>query len=108
MGRLNTFKQIINSIKLAADYLKDPQASMGKKVLLIFPLIYIITPFDLVSDFIPLLGWLDDTIIGLVVWKYVFSSLNSYQSKNDEHQEQEEEAEEDADYTLEDDEYDIE
>ncbi|GAB6100722.1 hypothetical protein JCM16358_26010 [Halanaerocella petrolearia] len=95
--QLSKLKRIFSSVKLAGQYLMDPQVSLGKKILLVFPLVYIIAPFDLVSDLIPFLGWLDDTVIGLVVWKYMFDILSNYDSTDDE-----------TDYTLEEDEYDIE
>lgn len=40
------------------------------RVLLIFlALIYIISPYDFVSDFVPVLGWIDDAfILGLLIY----------------------------------------
>ncbi|AGB40885.1 hypothetical protein Halha_0924 [Halobacteroides halobius DSM 5150] len=90
-------KKIFGSLKLAGEYLMDSEASLAKKILLVTPLFYIIAPFDLVSDIIPILGWLDDTVIGLVLWNYMYGILSDYNSKDDK-----------ADYTLDDDEYDIE
>lgn len=42
---------------------KDPRVSWYKKVFLILIIAYAINPLDLIPDFIPILGYLDDLII---------------------------------------------
>jgi uncharacterized membrane protein YkvA (DUF1232 family) len=39
---------------------RDPGTPPGAKLLLAAVAAYIILPFDLASDFIPILGWIDD------------------------------------------------
>ncbi len=99
MKKENKIQQILYNAKLAYRYIKDPDVSMLWKVMFVFPLIYIISPVDLVSDFAPFLGWLDDTVVALVVWKYLFTRLNGYGIKNN--------SDDESDYTLDDDEYEI-
>ena len=41
----------------------DPQLPRGVRVRLLLLLVYLILPFDLVPDFIPVLGYADDAII---------------------------------------------
>ncbi len=49
--------------------LKDPRAPFVARGLALLALIYVVWPFDLVPDVIPLLGWLDDLTIGpLLLW----------------------------------------
>jgi len=98
MGKkLSTFKMIIKNIRLASKYISDPQVPLMKKVLLLFPLVYIISPLDLVPEMlIPFFGWLDDTAIALVVWNYMFNLIDKYEQNNNN------------DYTLDDDEYKVE
>ena len=53
--------------------LKDPRAPRGPKVLAFAVLAYALSPIDLIPDFIPVLGWLDDLIlipmgVALVIW----------------------------------------
>lgn len=45
---------------LAWSRFRDPATPLGAKLLLVAAAAYIIMPFDLVPDFLPLLGWLDD------------------------------------------------
>ena len=104
-SKLNRLKQITSSLKLAYQYFKDPDTSKLRKILFLFPLLYIISPVDLVSDFAPVLGWLDDTVIALTVWRYFFMRLNTYGKNNADN---EDDNNEDDFYTLDDDEYDIE
>jgi len=42
---------------------KDPRVSWYKKAFLILIIAYAINPLDLIPDFIPILGYLDDLII---------------------------------------------
>ncbi len=107
--KLRTLKSVIDALRLAKKYLKDPEVSKLSKFLLIFPLLYIISPVDLISDY-PLLGigWLDDTAIALTVWRYVYTNLQEYKTENNDDDDDPEQGEaEDADYTLNDDEYKV-
>ena len=49
--------------------LKDSRAPFAARGLALLALIYIVWPFDLIPDVIPVLGWLDDlTIAPLLMW----------------------------------------
>lgn len=53
--------------------LKDPRAPLAPKVLAFAVLAYALSPIDLIPDFIPVLGLLDDLIllplgVALVIW----------------------------------------
>ena len=41
------------------------------KLLVIIATLYIIFPFDILPDFLPVLGWLEDIVIGLLTFSYV-------------------------------------
>jgi len=43
--------------------LTDPRVDWWRKVLLVFVLAYLISPIDLVPDFVPIAGQLDDAIL---------------------------------------------
>ena len=47
--------------------LSDPRVSRGRKVLLLAMVAYLVMPFDLVPDFIPVAGQLDDAILVALV-----------------------------------------
>lgn len=37
----------------------------------ILALAYIVSPYDLIPDFIPVRGWIDDIIVGFMLWRYL-------------------------------------
>ena len=47
--------------------LGDPRVPTGRKVLLLAAVAYLVMPFDLVPDFIPIAGQLDDAIVVALV-----------------------------------------
>lgn len=42
---------------------RNPATPRGVKLLGLIAVLYAISPFDLVSDLIPILGWIDDLVI---------------------------------------------
>ena len=42
------------------------QAKWKRVIIAFLAMIYVISPLDLIPDFIPLIGWLDD--LGVLVW----------------------------------------
>lgn len=50
-------------------------------LLLIAALIYILWPLDLIPDIAPLIGWLDDLLVGLVA---VYAAIRSLKNRLDE------------------------
>ncbi|RZL89240.1 MAG: DUF1232 domain-containing protein [Variovorax sp.] len=47
--------------------LRDPRAPKAAKLTAILAVLYVLSPVDLVSDFIPVLGWLDDGVVALLL-----------------------------------------
>jgi uncharacterized membrane protein YkvA (DUF1232 family) len=47
--------------------LRDPRAPAAAKLTAILAVLYVVSPVDLVSDLIPILGWLDDGVIALLL-----------------------------------------
>ena len=39
---------------------------MGKIIIFFLSLLYIVSPIDLIPDFIPIVGWVDDLVVGIV------------------------------------------
>ena len=60
---------------LAWAMLRDPRAPMAAKLTVVLALLYVISPIDLVSDFIPILGWLDDGLIAYLLLQAAFKFL---------------------------------
>ena len=59
-SRARALKNEVFAISLAA---KDPRTPWYAKVLIFFVVAHTLSPIDLIPDFIPILGYLDDLII---------------------------------------------
>ena len=57
-------------------YLTSGKCSAGDKLLVIAALLYLISPFDLIPDAIPVIGWLDDLAVATFVVKYLDNKLD--------------------------------
>ena len=60
-----------NLVKLVGRLLRDPRVSRRSKVALGLAAAYVVSPIDLVPEFIPVIGWADDVIFVL----YAIDSL---------------------------------
>jgi uncharacterized membrane protein YkvA (DUF1232 family) len=58
--------------------MKDSDVKISKKALFLVPIAYLIFPFDLVGDFFPVLGQIDDIAVFIVMWPVLRSLLNKY------------------------------
>ena len=64
---MDTIRQLPNYVRLLLGLLSDRRVSALDKVLVAAAVVYIITPVDLIPDFIPFLGRMDDGLVfGLV------------------------------------------
>ncbi|MCI0415792.1 DUF1232 domain-containing protein [bacterium] len=66
--------KIINFVR---DLAEDDRIPLQNRIVLGGLLVYLLTPFDIVPDFIPILGWLDDAFVTLLILDYVFNSTDS-------------------------------
>lgn len=58
-------------LRLIRDLLADRSTPLGARVALVGLLAWLISPIDLVPEFIPVLGPLDDVIVAVLVLRYV-------------------------------------
>jgi uncharacterized membrane protein YkvA (DUF1232 family) len=59
---------IPNVVLLFKDLLKDPRVPRSSKALLVGTVAYIVSPIDLIPDFVPFIGAVDDALLaGLVL-----------------------------------------
>jgi uncharacterized membrane protein YkvA (DUF1232 family) len=64
-------------------YLSDGTTDWKPKVAVVLALIYLVWPLDLIPDFAPVVGWLDDIgFIGLASW-YLIHATNKYLDERD-------------------------
>ena len=63
--------------KVILAMLRDPRAPKLSKLVAILALLYVISPVDFVSDLIPVLGWVDDGVIALLLLKLAIHFLPS-------------------------------
>ena len=58
-------------LRLVRNLLRDPDVPIGPKVALVVLLAWLINPIDLIPEFVPVLGPLDDAVVAVLVLRYV-------------------------------------
>ena len=73
LGRaLSRFRK---ELLLAWVVLRDPRSPKAAKLVTVLAALYIVSPIDFVPDSIPILGWLDDGLIGFLLLQLAFRFL---------------------------------
>ncbi|HEX5451500.1 MAG TPA: YkvA family protein [Candidatus Limnocylindrales bacterium] len=62
---------------MVRDLIADPGAGLRVRVALIALLAWIVSPIDLIPEFIPVLGPLDDVVVAVLVLRYVRRRLGT-------------------------------
>ncbi|MBP7453960.1 MAG: DUF1232 domain-containing protein [Ottowia sp.] len=73
LGRL--WAMFRKELLMAWAVLRDPRAPRAAKLATLLAVLYVVSPIDLVSDFIPVLGWLDDGIVAYLLLQLAFKFL---------------------------------
>ena len=73
LGKL--FAMFRKELLLAWAILRDPRTPKSAKLAVVLAVLYVVSPIDLVSDFIPILGWLDDGLIAYFLLQLAFKFL---------------------------------
>ncbi len=71
MRAIEIVRLVPDLLRLTRDLLLDRTAPRGVRVALVVLLGWLISPIDLIPEFIPVLGPLDDVIVAVVVLRYV-------------------------------------
>src|SRR6185295_4393055 len=78
-GRRRYFP-LLGSVGAAFRFMTDPGAGLGLKLLWLASLLYLVFPFDLVPDLIPVLGWLDDLGLVAIASAFLIRAIARYES----------------------------
>jgi uncharacterized membrane protein YkvA (DUF1232 family) len=71
-ARLGELLRIVpDLLRLVRSLLGDRGVPLGVRVALILLLVWLINPIDLIPEFIPVLGPLDDVVVAVLVLRYV-------------------------------------
>ncbi len=54
------------------------QISLVTTIILVFSIVYIIFPFDLIPDYIPVLGWIDDGVVFYILVRFLNKETQKY------------------------------
>ena len=65
-----------DSIRLIRGLITDPAVPLDVRAVLVGLLIWILSPIDLIPEFIPVLGPLDDVVVAIVAMRYVRRRLD--------------------------------
>jgi uncharacterized membrane protein YkvA (DUF1232 family) len=71
-ARLTELLRLVPDVlRLVRDLLRDPIVPRRIRWLLVGLLAWLVSPIDLIPEFIPVLGPLDDVIVAIIVMRYV-------------------------------------
>lgn len=71
-GRLFLFRKEVGVLFRA---FLHPATPFHLKAAMLFVVFYLVSPFDLIPDFIPLVGWLDDLVLVPLAVSFIVSLL---------------------------------
>ena len=69
---------IINRLKAIVPMLKDKSVSFGKKALVVFGLVYLVLPVDIIPPVIFPFGFLDDLVLWVFIIWHLKDTLDVY------------------------------
>lgn len=77
VGARELVRLVPDILRLVRDLIADRSAPRGVRVALVILLAWLISPIDLIPEFIPVLGPLDDVIVAVIVLRYVRRRLGA-------------------------------
>jgi len=66
-----SLRLIPDLLRLVRGLLADPETPLGARAALVGLMVYLLSPIDLIPDFVPVLGSADDLIVSAVVLRWV-------------------------------------
>lgn len=70
-------RAIPDVLRLAGDLLRDPAVPRRVKLALLGLLAWLVSPIDLIPEFIPVLGPVDDVVVAILVLRYAHRRLGA-------------------------------
>ena len=67
-------RKLIDFLRELAEDVRIPARN---RIVLSGLLLYLMTPIDIIPDFIPIIGWLDDAFVTLIILDYIFNSTDT-------------------------------
>ena len=58
-------------VRMLRDIVRDPSSPVDVRLVLVGLLVWILSPIDLIPEFIPVIGPLDDVLVAVVALRYV-------------------------------------
>lgn len=81
VGARELARLVPDILRLVRDLVTDRSTPRGVQVSLVILLVWLISPIDLVPEFIPVLGPLDDVIVAVVILRYVRRRLGEVEMR---------------------------
>ncbi len=78
-----SFAVLIKRIRSIKSFLKDPKVPKRRKLLVIFGIIYLLMPIDLIPAPVLLFGLVDDAVLWLFILTYLRDELDRYWKDDD-------------------------
>ncbi|MBA4601413.1 YkvA family protein [Thermoactinomyces mirandus] len=79
IARVGGIQAVIHKLKVMYNYFRDPRVSKMKKGLAGAALLYFILPTDIIFDWVPLMGYVDDMTAVLFVWRLLSKELDQFE-----------------------------
>jgi len=73
-----TLALLIGRLKNIGNLMKDRSVALWKKALVVFAIIYLLLPMDLIPPLIPVFGFLDDFLLWCFVLYLLWDELGKY------------------------------
>ena len=75
-ARLGDLVRVVPDVlRMVRDLIRDRSAPIGPRLAVVGLLVWLLNPIDLIPEFIPVLGPLDDVVVAVLVLRYVRRKL---------------------------------